>query len=79
LFDDPSKIPIADTRVIDLDVGVVVEKRECGHPRGSKTKPKVATMAASRSAPIKRLPGRPLGSKKKNPNLPIHRSMSLWM
>jgi hypothetical protein len=56
---------MADTRVVDLDVGVVVEKRGCGRPRGSKNKPKVTSMAASSFAPIKRRPRHPLGSKNK--------------
>jgi hypothetical protein len=52
--------------VIDLDTGAVVEKRGCGHPRGSKNKPKdVSMVASSSSAPIKRCPGRLLGSKNK--------------
>jgi hypothetical protein len=60
------KISMADTRVVDLDAGVMVEKRGCGRPHGSKNKPKVATMTASSSAPVKRRPGRPLGSKNKS-------------
>jgi hypothetical protein len=56
---------MADTGVVDLDLGVVVEKRGHGHPRGSKNKPEVIAMAASSSAPIKWRPGRPLGSKNK--------------
>jgi hypothetical protein len=35
--------------VVDLDADIVVEKRG----RGSKNKPKVISMAASSSAPIK--------------------------
>jgi hypothetical protein len=31
---------MADTRVIDLDTGVVVEMRGHGRPHGSKNKPK---------------------------------------
>jgi hypothetical protein len=60
------KSSMADTGVIDLDAGVVVEKRGSGHPRGSKNKPKVATMAGSSFAPFKRRHGRPLGSKNKS-------------
>jgi hypothetical protein len=56
---------MADTGVVDLDVGVMVEKRGCGCPRGSKNKPKVTSMVVSSSAPIKRCPGRPLGSTNK--------------
>jgi hypothetical protein len=57
---------MADTSVIDLDTGVVVEKRGCGRPRGSKNKPKEASMAvSSSSAPMKQRPGHPLGSKNK--------------
>jgi hypothetical protein len=57
---------MADTRVIDLDAGIMVEKHGRGRPHGSKNKPKVATMAASSSAPVKWCPGRPLGSKNKS-------------
>jgi hypothetical protein len=57
---------MADTEVVDLDAGVVVEKHGCGRPRGSKNKSKVASMAvSSSSALVKRHPGRPLGSKNK--------------
>jgi hypothetical protein len=57
---------MADTDVIDLDTGVVVEKHGRGRPRGSKNKPKESAMAgSSSSAPVKRRPGRPLGSKNK--------------
>jgi hypothetical protein len=57
---------MADAGVIDLDAGVVVEKGGRGHPRGSKNKPKGASMAVfSSSAPVKRRPGRPLVSKNK--------------
>jgi hypothetical protein len=38
-----------DTSVIDINTGVVVEKRGHGHPRGSKNKPKEASMAISSS------------------------------
>jgi hypothetical protein len=57
---------MADTGVIDLDAGIMVDNHGRGRPRGSKNKPKVATMAASSSAPVKRRPGRPLGSKNKS-------------
>jgi hypothetical protein len=57
---------MADAGVIDLDTGVVVEKRGCGRPCGSKNKPKdISMVASSSSAPMKRCPGRPLGSKNK--------------
>jgi hypothetical protein len=57
---------MADTGFVDLDAGVVVEKRGRGRPRGSKNKSKVASMAVSSSSvPVKRRPGRPLGSKNK--------------
>jgi hypothetical protein len=59
------KISMADTRVVDLDAGVGVEKCGRGRPRGSKNKPKVIFMAVSSSASAKRCPGRPLGSKNK--------------
>jgi hypothetical protein len=46
---------MSDTRVIDLDASVVVEKCGRGLPRGSKNKSKVASMAvASSSALVKR-------------------------
>jgi hypothetical protein len=60
------KISMADTGVIDLCAGIMVEKRGRGRARGSKNKPKVATMAASSSAPVKQRPGHPLGSKNKS-------------
>jgi hypothetical protein len=56
---------MADTRVVDLDADVMVEKHGRGRPSGSKNNPKVISMAASSSALIKRRPGRPLGSKNK--------------
>jgi hypothetical protein len=57
---------MADTGVVDLDVGVMEEKHGRGRPHGSKNKSKVASMAASSSsAPVKRCPGRLLGSKNK--------------
>jgi hypothetical protein len=59
-------ISMADTRVVDLDASVMVEKRGRGRPRGTKNKPKVVSMVASSLVPAKRRPGRPLGSKKKS-------------
>jgi hypothetical protein len=57
---------MADTGVVDLDAGVVVEKREHSRPRDSKNKSKVASMVVSSSSvPVKRRPGHPLGSKNK--------------
>jgi hypothetical protein len=56
---------MADPRVVDLDAGVVVEKHGRGRPCGSKNKSKVAPMAVSSFAPVKRRPSRPLGSKSK--------------
>jgi hypothetical protein len=57
---------MADTGIIDLDTGVMVEKRGHGRPRGSKNKPKEASMAVSSSSVlVKRRPGHPLGSKNK--------------
>jgi hypothetical protein len=69
---------MADTRFIDLDGDVVVEKRGRGLPRGSKNKPKVAIMEASSSSPVKWRPGHLLESKNKAKLLPLI-SMSLWM
>jgi hypothetical protein len=57
---------MADTGVVDLDAGVVVEKHGRGRPRGSKNKSKVATLEVSSSAPVKWRPGRLLGSKNKS-------------
>jgi hypothetical protein len=57
---------MADTGVVDLDGGVVVEKRGRGRPHGSKNKYKVASMVVSSSfVPVKQRPGHPLGSKNK--------------
>jgi hypothetical protein len=50
---------------VNLDTGVLMEKRGRGHPRGSKNKPKDASMVASSSASIKRRPCCPVGSKNK--------------
>jgi hypothetical protein len=65
---------MADARVIDLDAGVMVEKRGRGRPRGSKNKPKGASMtvSSSSSVPVKQRPGHPLGSKNKpKPSSPL--------
>jgi hypothetical protein len=49
---------MADTGIIDLDTGVMVEKHRHGCPCGSKNKPKEASMAiSSSSAPVKWRPG----------------------
>jgi hypothetical protein len=57
---------MADASVINLDTSVIVEKRGRGRPRGSKNKPKDASMVASSSStPVKWRPGHPLGSKNK--------------
>jgi hypothetical protein len=45
-----------------------VEKHGRGRPRGSKNNPKSSLVAATSSlTPAKRHPGRPLGSKTRNP------------
>jgi hypothetical protein len=73
------ELSMADTGVIDLDTGVVVEKRGRVRPRSSKNKPKEASMAiSSSSATVKRLPGHPLGSKNK-PNPLFLLPTNLWM
>jgi hypothetical protein len=56
---------MVDAGAVNLDTGVLMEKRGCGHPRGSKNKPKGASLVASSSASMKRHPGHPLGSKNK--------------
>jgi hypothetical protein len=57
---------MADVGVVDPDIGTVIGKRGSGHPRGSKNKPKNASLvASSSSASMKRCPGRPLGSQNK--------------
>jgi hypothetical protein len=49
---------MADAGVVDLDTGAVMEKWGRGHPRGSKNKPKDASL-------VERRPSCPLGSKNK--------------
>jgi hypothetical protein len=57
---------MADTCIIDLGTGDVLQKHGHGRPRGCKNKPKDASMVASSSStPVKRRPGCPLGSKNK--------------
>jgi hypothetical protein len=51
---------MADAGVVDLDTGALMEKRGRGRPRGSKNKPKDASLVASSSASMKWRPGRPL-------------------
>jgi hypothetical protein len=52
---------MSDAGVVDLDTGAMIEKRGRGHPRGSKNKPKDASLVASSlSVSTKRHPGRPL-------------------
>jgi hypothetical protein len=56
---------MADAGGANLDIGVLMEKWGRGRPRGSKNKPKDASLVASSSIYEKRRPGRPLGSKNK--------------
>jgi hypothetical protein len=56
---------MVDADVVDLDTCALMVKRGCGRPRGSKNKPKDASLVASSSASMKQRPGRPLGSKNK--------------
>jgi hypothetical protein len=60
---------MADAGGANLDAGVQMEKRGRCHPRGSKNKPKEASMVASPSTSVKRRPGRLVGSKNK-PKIP---------
>jgi hypothetical protein len=56
---------MADAGDVNIGTGVLMEKRGCSLPYGSKNKPKDAPMVASSSASVKRRPGRPVGSKNK--------------
>jgi hypothetical protein len=56
---------MADAGVVDPDACVMVEKRGCGRPCGSKNKSKSDFMVGSSSAPVKWRRGRPVGSKNK--------------
>jgi hypothetical protein len=56
---------MADAGDVNLGTGVLMEKQGRGHPRGSKNKPKDASLVASSSASVKWCPGRPVGSKNK--------------
>jgi hypothetical protein len=56
---------MADASGSRLDIGAPVEKRGRGRPRGSKNKATATTLVASSSAPVKRCPDRPIGSKNK--------------
>jgi hypothetical protein len=59
-------LPMADAGAVDLDTGAMMEKWGRGHPRGSKNKPKDASLVASSSSTsMKQRPGCPLGSKNK--------------
>jgi hypothetical protein len=56
---------MADAGGVNPDAGVLMEKGGRGRPRGSKNKPKDASMVASSSASVKQRPGCPLRSKNK--------------
>jgi hypothetical protein len=56
---------MVDAGDFNLGNGVLMENRGRGHPRGNKNKPKDASLVASLFAPVKRRPGRPVGSKNK--------------
>jgi hypothetical protein len=56
---------MADASGSHLDIGAPVEKWVRGCPRGSKNKATATTLVASSSTPVKRRPGRPVGSKNK--------------
>jgi hypothetical protein len=56
---------MADVGAVNLDTNALMEKRGRGSPRGSKNKPKDASLVALSSASMKRRPSRPLGSKNK--------------
>jgi hypothetical protein len=56
---------MADASAVNLDAGALMEKRGHDCPRGSKNKPKDASLVASSSAPMKQRPSHPLGSKNK--------------
>jgi hypothetical protein len=59
-------LPMVDVGAVDLDTGALMRQRGRGRPRGSKNKPKDASLvASSSSASMKRRPGPPLGSKNK--------------
>jgi hypothetical protein len=64
LSTEPS-FPMADAGDFNLGTSVLMEKRGRGRPRGSKNRPKDASLVALSSASVKRRPGRPLGSKNK--------------
>jgi hypothetical protein len=56
---------MADASGLRLNIGTLVEKRGRGRPRGSKNKATATTLVASSSAPVKRRPDHPVGSKNK--------------
>jgi hypothetical protein len=60
---------MADANESRLNIGVLVEKRGHGRPRGSKNKATAAAAVGSTSALVKRRPGRPARSKNK-PKVP---------
>jgi hypothetical protein len=68
-----------DTEVVDLDVGVMVEKRGRGLPHGSKNKSKVSSMAVSSSSTL--VNGTPVirWEVRTNLNLLLLLPMSHWM
>jgi hypothetical protein len=59
------RFPMVDAGDANLGIDMLMEKQGCGRPRGSKNKPKDASLVASSSASAKRRPGRPVGSKNK--------------
>jgi hypothetical protein len=56
---------MADAGGSSLNIGAPVEKRGRDRPRGSKNKATIEGVVASSSAPVKRHPGHPAGSKTK--------------
>jgi hypothetical protein len=56
---------MADADGTHLNVGFSTAPQGRGHPRGSKNKTAPTVVGSSSSAPMKRRPGRPVGSKNK--------------
>jgi hypothetical protein len=56
---------MADAGGSHMNIGAQVEKQGRGRPRDSKNKYKDLVAVASSSMPVKRRPGRPVGSKNK--------------
>jgi hypothetical protein len=56
---------MADASGLRLSIDAPVEKQGRGRPRGSKNKATATTLVVSSSAPVKRRPGRLIGSKNK--------------